>query len=185
MLKPCVQANICCSCVPHAGTGKVMSYGDIVKRQGSGGALAMAKQRDVMYEQYALQFVLPLHRMMSANDLYAQVDGVHGVGPLGRVYKCALRELEGAYGPPENGKAPSEVGLPPNAKPAKAWPPKTPKSGTKRKQPEDSSTADASAVSPAECAAMVEKICNASKQAHPAGEPWMNINIWMNGAFSM
>jgi len=100
--------------------GNVLAYGEIVKAQGGGGALAMARQRDKLYAASGVEYVVPLHRMMSSQDLYAQVDGKRGTGIHGRVYKVGLRELEGAY---PKGKEPSKVGLPPQTKPAKTWPP--------------------------------------------------------------
>ena len=36
-----------------------------------------------------LEFAVPLHRMISSNDLYTQVDGAKGTGPKGRVYSPA------------------------------------------------------------------------------------------------
>ena len=61
-----------------AAQTQTLSYGELVKIQGSGGALAMSGQRDKLYAIQGAQYLLPLHRMMSSNDLYAQVDGQHG-----------------------------------------------------------------------------------------------------------
>ena len=134
-----------------AGLDNTSTYGDIVRIQGSGGALAVSQARDKYFEIYGLEYIVPLHRMMSSNDLYAQVDGKFGTGRHGRVYKTALREIEGSYA---QGMEPSVWGLPPtsNPKPAKKWPPKNPK---KRKADYDE---DGVAIPATECAAMVARL---------------------------
>ena len=106
--------------------GELKGYGELAGK----GALAASGQRDSFYKKEGLEFEIPLHRLMSTNDKYACVDGEFGLGLIQyglndeqrRVYKCAIREIEGAYTP---GDEPSKKGLPPQ----KAKKPKKRKAG--------------------------------------------------------
>ena len=59
----------------------------------------------------------------NSNDLFAQKDEDKGIGHHGRVYKVALREVEGSF---KDFLRPSFIGLPPRSKTVKAWPPRIP-----------------------------------------------------------
>eukprot|EP01045_Picozoa_sp_COSAG04_P023701 COSAG04_NODE_2852_length_3486_cov_1.350162_5_plen_199_part_01 len=92
------------------GSGGLLSYAEVAALAGNpGAALATSSHRHKLYEE-ALDFVLPLHRVMSTKDHFARVDGAVGLGAVGRVFKCAIRELEGGYASLK--KVPSINGLP-------------------------------------------------------------------------
>lgn len=122
-------------------------------------------QAEKLYEA-GYEFSVPLHRLMSKDDVYGTLLGAKGVGPLGLVYRCALREIEGAYA---EGAKPSQIGLPPykGAKPKKR----------KADDAEDNPPAayTRAAVSAAECKEMVRRLEGfASAKAIPLGEVWMH-----------
>ena len=94
--------------------GKLWTYGHWVKIAGAGGALAAAKLRHRLYDEAA--DLIPLHRIMSTKDFYGRIDGTVPQGEHGRVFKIALREIEGALAhlPSKKGRSvlPSCCGLP-------------------------------------------------------------------------
>ena len=98
--------------IASIGSGELLSYAEVAALAGNpGAALATSSHRHKLYEE-ALDFVLPLHRVMSTKDHFARVDGAVGLGAVGRVFKCAIRELEGGYASLK--KVPSINGLPPS-----------------------------------------------------------------------
>ena len=105
--------------IESIGSGELKGYGEL-----SASSWAASRQRDVLYKKDGLEFELPLHRVMSNDDKYACVDNEFGLGLIEhalndesrRVYKCALREIEGAYA---KGDEPSKKGLPPRQRPSK------------------------------------------------------------------
>ena len=111
--------------IESIGSGELKGYDELTSS-----SWAASRHLDVLYKKEGLEFEIPIHRVMSTNDAYAKVDGEIGLGLLQyglndesrRVYKCALREIEGAYTP---GDEPSKKGLPPQ----KAKKPKKRKAG--------------------------------------------------------
>ena len=104
-----------------------------------------------MYGEAGLEFKMPIHRVMSSKDEYGKNDDT-GAGLLTfglsrdkrRSYKCALREIEGAY---EKGKEPSVKGLPE----AKDF-------GKKKRKADEEAPEDIKAVPAEEMAALVFKM---------------------------
>ena len=94
--------------------GMLWTYGHWVQIAGAGGALAAAKLRHRLYDEAA--DLIPLHRIMSTKDFYGRIDGPVPQGEHGRVFKIALREIEGALAhlPSKKGRSalPSRCGLP-------------------------------------------------------------------------
>ena len=94
---------------------------------------------------------MPIHRVMSSKDPYGKNDDT-GAGLLTfglsrdkrRSYKCALREIEGAY---EKGKEPSEKGLP-----------EATDFGKKKRKADEEAPEDIKAVPADEMAALVFKM---------------------------
>jgi hypothetical protein len=104
-----------------------------------------------MYGEAGLEFKMPIHRVMSSKDEYGKNDDT-GAGLLTfglsrdkrRAYKCALREIEGAY---EKGKEPSVKGL----AEAKDF-------GKKKRKADEEAPEDIKAVPADEMAALVFKM---------------------------
>ena len=104
-----------------------------------------------MYGEAGLEFKMPIHRVMSSKDEYGKNDDT-GAGLLTfglsrdkrRAYKCALREIEGAY---EKGKEPSVKGL----AEAKDF-------GKKKRKADEEAPEDIKAVPAEEMAALVFKM---------------------------
>ena len=94
--------------------GSMWTYGHWVEQAGAGGALAASKLRHRLYDEAS--DLLPLHRIMSTNDFYGCIDGPVPQGEHGRVFKIALREVEGSLDhlPPKKQRSalPSLSGLP-------------------------------------------------------------------------
>lgn len=94
---------------------------------------------------------MPIHRVMSSKDPYGKNDDT-GAGLLTfglsrdkrRSYKCALREIEGAY---EKGKEPSVKGLP-----------EATDFGKKKRKADEEAPEDIKAVPAVEVAALVFKM---------------------------
>ena len=155
--------------IASIGSGELLSYAEVAALAGNpGAALATSSHRHKLYEE-ALDFVLPLHRVMSAKDHFARVDGAVGLGAVGRVFKCAIRELEGGYASLK--KVPSINGLPP------------PKPEKKRKRSDDDGAA-AEPPRPApqpvgaeECKAMLAAI-----KEYQASEGVATAELWRHGA---
>ena len=154
--------------IASIGSGELLSYAEVAALAGNpGAALATSSHRHKLYEE-ALDFVLPLHRVMSTKDHFARVDGAVGLGAVGRVFKCAIRELEGGYASLK--KVPSINGLPP------------PKPEKKRKRSDDDGAA-AEAPRPApqpvgaqECKAMLAAI-----KEYQASEGVATAELWRHG----
>ena len=104
-----------------------------------------------MYGEAGLEFKMPIHRVMSSKDEYGKNDDT-GAGLLTfglsrdkrRAYKCALREIEGAY---EKGKEPTTKGL----AEAKDF-------GKKKRKADEEAPEDIKAVPAEEMAALVFKM---------------------------
>ena len=111
--------------------GQLLTYGEVSALAGlPGAALNTSRVRHNLYEVPGMEFVLPLHRVMSTKDELARVDGATGLGSLGRVFKCALREAEGCYSGATAKKLPSTHGLP------KGKPHKLPKAKKRKRDDE-------------------------------------------------
>lgn len=107
MLTAACQKTLASIKVAAAQPGRLVTWGDVAAVH-NGGAIAIPGQAEKLYEA-GFEHAAPLHRLMSKDDVYGCILGAKGVGPNGLVYRCALRELEGAYA---EGKQPSLVGLP-------------------------------------------------------------------------
>ena len=133
--------------IESIGSGELKGYGEL-----PASSWAASRQRDVLYKKDGLEFELPLHRVMSNDDKYACVDNEFGLGLIEhalndesrRVYKCALREIEGAY---EKGKEPSVKGLP-----------EATDFGKKKRKADEEAPEDIKAVPADEMAALVFKM---------------------------
>ena len=153
--------------IASIGSGELLSYAEVAALAGNpGAALATSSHRHKLYEE-ALDFVLPLHRVMSTKDHFARVDGAVGLGAVGRVFKCAIRELEGGYASLK--KVPSINGLPP------------PKPEKKRKRGDDDGAAaeppKPQPVGAEECKAMLAAI-----KEYQASESVATAELWRHGA---
>ena len=153
--------------IASIGSGQLLSYAEVAALAGNpGAALATSSHRHKLYEE-ALDFVLPLHRVMSTKDHFARVDGAVGLGAVGRVFKCAIRELEGGYASLK--KVPSINGLPP------------PKPEKKRKRSDD----DGAAAEPPKPQPVPAEDCKAMLAAikeFQSSESVATAELWRHGA---
>ena len=153
-----------------AGPG-LFTWGDIAADRDTC-ARALPGHTEKLYE-LGYEFTVPLHRLMSKDDPHGALLGEKRVGPRGITYRCALREIEGAYA---DGAKPSQIGLP-------AFKGAAPKP-KKRKADELmtlSAAADASAtyarpaVPASECLAMLNRLhAFASAKGVATSDVWMH-----------
>ena len=131
-----------------------------------------------MYGEAGLEFKMPIHRVMSSKDEYGKNDDT-GAGLLTfglsrdkrRAYKCALREIEGAY---EKGKEPSVKGL----AEAKDF-------GKKKRKADEEAPEDIKAVPAEEMAALVFKMKTYAGAAHcvPKASRVVTVSTWAPAYF--
>ena len=121
---------------------------------------------------------MPIHRVMSQKDPYGKNDDT-GAGLLTfglsrdkrRSYKCALREIEGAY---EKGKEPSTKGLP-----------EATDFGKKKRKADEEAPEDIKAVPADEMAALVFKMKTYAGAAHcvPKASRVVTVSTWAPAYF--
>ena len=126
-----------------AGTSKpgaLLELGEIAKNiQHSNGSMgtccrALPGFLKAFYAREGMQLEIPLYLIANKGDLFGTCDDGDGrVGPLGIVYKMALRELDGVY--EDSKKKPSVDGIP-AVKPKKAPKAKKVESDADVQQPE-------------------------------------------------